>query len=511
MEKMRPILFYIVFFLFCLAFSTTANGYDYDLWARLIAGMSVVQSGIVLKHDFLSYTPTHQWFDHEWGSGVIFYLFQSFFSNAGLLILQTLLVFLIFFFITRIVSLRGVKTTHAYNFLFYYFAFQAMAQVINQPIRCQMFTFLFFTIFLYILELSRKGNDKPLWALPFLMLIWNNLHGGCVSGIGLIVIYIIGEFLNKKPVKKYFYALIPTILVLPINPWGFGYIKFLLAATTMKRPDIMEWWGLFSKFHMYDYIKFKFFAVILILTQFASFKSLSIKNEDKTKLLLLIATLILAVEHVKLLPFFVIAASAFLYDDFYSAFNTLTKNFFNKFALIKDFLVYLLILVFAFAGLYSRAFQPILTSNKYPLREIEFVKINDIKGNLLINFGQGSYAAYKLYPNNLIFMDGRYEEVYYDFMVPMMKKFYLVSKGWDEILKKFPPDVIIIENYYPIYNVLKNDKNWQLIFEGKFYGVFVPKDKAKKNYSIPPKDLEYYKNSLFDTNISFMLESTHDK
>ena len=232
----KPVVFYIIFFLFILGFCTTATNYDYDIWARLIVGMSVVQTGHVIKHDFLSYIPTHTWFDHEWGSGVIFYLTQHFFSSAGLLILQALLVFLIFFVITKIVELRGVKTTSAFNFLFYYFAFIAMSQSLNEVIRCQLFSFLFFTIFLYILELARIGKYKALFILPILMIFWNNLHGGCVAGIGLISLYIIGEFLNKKPVKKYIYALISTILVLPINPWGFEYLGFLLNATTNFLP-----------------------------------------------------------------------------------------------------------------------------------------------------------------------------------------------------------------------------------------------------------------------------------
>lgn len=511
MEKIRPVFFYIVFFLFCLAFTTIADGYDYDLWARLIAGMSFVKTGIILKQDFLSYMPVHQWIDHEWGSSVIFYLVQHLFANAGILLLQASLAFLIFFFISKIIVLRGVKTTSAYNFLFYFFAFQAMSQTINQPIRCQMFSFLFFAIFLYILELSRNGKEKYLWALPVLMLFWNNLHGGCVSGIGLIIIYIIGEFLNKQPVKKYFAPFLATVAVLPINPWGFSYLQFLLSATTMKRPEVIEWWGLFSKYHMYDYVKFKIFALVLILTQFASFKELKIKSEDKTKLLVLAVTLILAIEHVKLIPFFVISACAFLYDDFYTLFNKLTKNFFDKIALAKEIVVYSVIFIFIFSNLRTNAFEPLLNWNKYPLREIEFIKINDIKGNLLINFGQGSYAAYKLYPNNKIFMDGRYEEVYYDYMVPMLKKFYLMNAGWEEVLIKFPPDVMVIEKFYPVYGALNSSKDWKLVFEGKFFGVFVPAKTAGTNYQEPSSDLKDYKNSLFDTDINFVLKSANER
>ena len=42
----------------------------------------------------------------------------------------------------------------------------------------------------------------------------------------------------------------------------------------------------------------------------------------------------------------------------------------------------------------------------------EFLRINNIKGNIIVPFEMGSYISYKLYPQNLIFMDGRYDGVY---------------------------------------------------------------------------------------------------
>ena len=352
------------------------------------------------------------------------------------------------------------------------------------------------------------------------------MHGGAVSGIGLILMYVVGEFCNKKPFKEllpYIYVLIPTILVLVINPWGFSYLEFLLKATTMQRPDVVEWWGLFSKHNVYEYMNFKIIASIIILSEIGVIiKQLLSKTVDfdKTKFIVLVVTLFLAIQHVKLIPFFVIAAMSFIYDDFYTVFNNVTGNIFNRHALFKDTLIYLIFIIFIFSNLRIKSFGPILTKNKYPIRSIEFIKINDIKGDLLTNFAMGSYASYKLYPNNKIYIDGRYEEVYYDYMLQLLRKFCLMISGWDELLKRFPPDVIIIEKSYPIYNTLKTgeiwtdlvdtkkpkDKHnyhWTLVFEEKDFGVFVQTKNLKKTYKEPPSSLDYYKKTLFDTNINF--------
>ena len=79
-------------------------------------------------------------------------------------------------------------------------------------------------------------------------------------------------------------------------------------------------------------------------------------------------------------------------------------------------------------------------------------------------------------------MDGRYEEVYYDYMVPALKEFFLAYPNWNFVLENFPPDVMILENMYPIYNKLKNSKEWKVVYEGKKFGVFLPASEADRKF-----------------------------
>lgn len=508
MRGEKALIFYIILFLFILGFSTTASNYDLDIWARLVAGMGFVQTGHVLNHDFLSYTPTHIWYDHEWGSGVVFYLVRQFFGVAGFLFLQTALVFLIFFTISKVIKLRGTTTTTPYNFLFYYFSFMAFSYVADMPVRCQLFSFLFFTVFLYILESARNGKSKLLWFLPLIMLVWNNLHGGCVVGLGLIVLYIIGEFLNRKPFKNYIYALLGTLVVLPINPWGFDYLGFLFKANTMSRSMIMEWQSLLSKNAVITNISFNFkiFALILLFSE-ADFmvKQIFAKNFkfDATKILVILTTLFFAIWHVKLIPFAVISLACFLYDDFYTIFNTLTKNIFDKIATQKNILVYVIIIIFSISSIKTHGFGPYLNVFRFPLRPVEFVRINNLKGNILEDFSSGSYISYKLFPNNKIFMDGRYEEVYNPELLSLYNDFCIADDDWDKLLKLYPPDIIILNKKYPVFDKVKTDKNWKLVFDDGVSGVFVEAKKAKKHYEQPSSDINYYKKTLFDTSIDF--------
>lgn len=501
-------------FLLILAYSTTAQDYDFDLWARLIAGMGVVDGHQVLKADFLSYPPVHTWYDHEWGSGVVFYFFLKHFGPYSLIFLQAVLVWLIFFFISKFISLR---TDKPYNILFYLFAVFALLDNFNQPVRCHLFSFAFFAGYLYLVEYIRKSQKwKWLFIIPFLTILWNNLHGGVVSGIGLLGMYSVGTFLNDRKNKiwlKFLITAIVSFAVLIINPWGIDYIKFLLMANTMARVDIVEWWGLFSSFHLFKKIPFKIFlAFVLVVESFITIKQIKgfgikefYKSSDKVKWVVLLATLYLSIKHVKLIPFFVMSGLAFVYQDLQVVFkNVPAPKYLNK--LIYSTLSFVLLFYFA-----TREFSvPLRLDWLYPVREVEFVKINNLKGNLLANFGIGSYISYKLYPHNKIFMDGRYEEVYPDNYLQMLKKFHIVTNDWDEILVKFPPDVIIVEKAYNVSKVLTALDEWVEVFDGGRYLVFVKKQDLKKSYIIPTKNIDYYKNTLFDTDIKFEVNNNNE-
>lgn len=276
-------------------------------------------------------------------------------------------------------------------------------------------------------------------------------------------------------------------------------------ANTMQRPYIVEWWGLFSKFYLFKQVKFKLFMLASVaiesLTIYKSIKFNGIKawyeKADKVKYIILLSTLYLSVSHVKLLPFFAIATICFVYDDFYN----LIKNI--KFPVWKDKLVYIFILWVSIFTFLIKDFSVPIGMNTYPIKEVEFIKLNKLKGKILSNFGYGSYISYKLYPNNLIYMDGRYEEVYYDYMVPMLKEFFLAYPNWKQLITYFPPDIMILEKTYPIYKVINESKDWQNAYEGKSFAVFVSNKIAKKDYIKPTDDINYYKNTLFNTGIKF--------
>ena len=355
-DKKWQILFFVTLLIWCFALAYPINP-DYDLFARLIVGNSVIENGFILKHDFYSYAPTHLWLDHEWGASAIIYwvsTLSGFFNKSILTTLsafKSLLVFGIFAIATICVNVRNSKYS-PFNILYFALAVFASNIVFASTVRCHMFSFLLFTLFVLILELYRLHGKKWLLAiLPFLMLLWGNIHGGCLSGLGLILIYAVGEFLNKKNPIPYLITLIVSSIVLFVNPYGFEYVKFLFTAGTMSREWISEWASPFATTFYAFKFKIYFIFMILIALLKGVENKFDLKNVDMTKLLLLVSTGYLAVMHTKLLPFFVILSAIFMFDDVLSILNKIRSL--SLLANDKNKYVYAVILFISLSALNS--------------------------------------------------------------------------------------------------------------------------------------------------------------
>lgn len=471
---------YILLALLCLFLVCLSTNYDYDLFARLIVGERFIENGILPFKDFLSYTPTHPWYDHEWGSGVVFYSVLKYFGPFGLILLQSTLMFGTAFFIIKTQKLQ--KRAFPTSILFMAVFLVLFQHLNSELIRCQHFSFFLFSMFLYILEKNRKSPTNTIWWIPLLVLIWNNLHGGVVSGLGLVFMYFLGALLEKRTWKKLFIVLVISTSALIINPYGVKYLTFLFSAATMHRKYIPEWWPFYAKRHISYYILPAIYGIAGSVVNLAS------KKINITKTIVLLVTLYMGLAHVKLLSLSIIAVAALCYGDF--------VRFFRYFKRFEKY-VYPVVIITALSIPLFSPLVPRADFNKFPHKEIEFLEMNNIKGNIVVPFGLGSFVSYKRYPDNLIYMDGRYEEVYNDKEFLQLRDYELGEPNWDGIVKDYPTEILMPYKYLEVYPIIKSDPNWRLIYEGELCGIFVKKGLVKNSYELPDKDILYYRENIF--------------
>lgn len=476
-------LLYLLIFLLSLFLTCLITDYDYDLFARLEVGEIFFKTGKVLTQCPFSFTETHKWFDHEWGSGVIFYAFLKTLGAGGLILLNALLLTGTTFFIQ--------KTSKTFS-LFSAVLFLVMIHHTNGAlIRCQAFTFFFLAVFIYLLEKYRENQTKWIWILPLLTIIWNNLHGGIVSGLGIAFIYAIGLTIQRKFCKELWLSLLCSIGALVINPYGIKYIAFLFFAATMRRDFIFEWYDVFQAYH-FGY----FLPVLLVMTLILGYKiysDIKSKSFDLIQYVVLVLAIYMGLAHIKMLGIslvvmFIYCALPFLIPK------------------LECIIAVVVIILACSIPLYSLN-MPRATFGVFPLKEVEYLQINNIKGNILVPFEMGSYVSYKLYPNNLIYMDGRYEEVYFQKTLEDLLDFCNKRDGWRKALDNYPTEIVMVEKFDPAYEALKEEQDWVHLYSGSLCGIFVKKNANIFHHDLAPvEDINYYRENMFKHMGSFVNE-----
>ena len=143
--------------------------------------------------------------------------------------------------------------------------------------------------------------------------------------------------------------------------------------------------------------------------------------------------------------------------------------------------------------------------SQQPVEIVKFIKNNNLKGNIMAPFDMGSYIAYKLYPDNLIYMDGRYEEVYYNETKKLLDDFFMATENWDKILNSdIIHDYLIIPNDAMVDEYMKNRKDYKKIYKDNTNSIYSRTDKLKNIYELPVKKIKAGTfQEAFSTNVKF--------
>ena len=456
---------------------------DPDVWARLAVGKLIVESGAVPDQDPFAYTPRKpRWIDHEWGAGVAFYVVASLGGQVGLLVLKALLLFGTVMFI----YLRCRRATgRPPSLLFHLFVLVALYFGFLASIRAQTFTFFFFSAWLYLLERARDGNWRGIWLIPFTAVFWANLHGGFLAGVGLIVLFAASEFIRKGPAGRFSLLAATTAAGSLVNPYGLSYWSYLFDATMMSRSTIAEWRPL--NFFAADAL-FLGFKLLFVVTVIGLITRLYQRNlPDPATLLALAVTAGLGFRVVRHITFFVIVSAPFVWTWLWSVWTStlapaLARSGRQISPLVESAYYGLsrgVILLLMF-NLLSSVPMRIVLFESFPVRAIDFIAQNGLKGNLLVPFNSGSYAIWRLYPDCRVSMDGRYETVYLDSTFTRVREFFVGRPGSDALLDQHPHDIILAPRNEAAEKMMSRRTDWAIAYEDKRHRVYVQTVKQKE-------------------------------
>jgi hypothetical protein len=155
-----------------------ANLPSVDLTYHLRAGAEILDGRGIPTVDTWTYTVAGtSWMDQQWGAQVILATVYRFGGWTGLVVLRALLIAVIFGCLFEIGRRRGLGLRRAAWLALAAFLVSAVAL----GLRPQLLGMAIFAVVL-LLVVDRRAHPGRLWAIPFLVLAWANIHGSFFLG-----------------------------------------------------------------------------------------------------------------------------------------------------------------------------------------------------------------------------------------------------------------------------------------------------------------------------------------
>lgn len=466
MEKIaRAFCILLVFILLFVSFFHEITAITQDLGRHLLFGDIILQTKSVPSTNFLSYThPNFPFINHHWLSEVILTIVFGRFGFAGLLVVTTtvaLCAFLLVFW----TSLRknNVLALCVASFLYLGILLE------RTDVRPEVFSFLFLSSFIVILYKNRTRSTRWIFLLPLLQLLWVNMHIFFIVGTATIGLFLIDGIVmhRKRVVCKQTSILVAvltvSVLATLINPNGIKgalYPFFALQNYGYSIEENQHIWFLWNYAHKQTILYFV------------------------ASVALLFASLLLTIKKTRLIDwflaiFFTIVASLFIRNFGLFIFGTFPAfayacTLLSQKVTLRQTLYTLSLLLLI--GVFLYRISAVASAKRFgahlPKGEdfVLFFLKHNLQGPLFNNFDIGSYLAYRLYPKERVFVDGRPET----YPASFFKETYI---SMQESAKKFKE----VENLYG-FNVtmfshtdqtpwaasfmrfILNDERWKLVY-----------------------------------------------
>lgn len=192
----KIILTSILFLYLTLSYCQQQNMLTADLGRHIRNGEYFLQHHEPITTNYYSYTePEFLTRTHHWGAGVIYYALHKM-GGFGALGLLNVLLYMGAFFLFFKISLE--KSNYIFSIFFSLLAVPLITWRLE--IRPEVFSYLFIAIYYFLL--SRFTDEKLKWQylliLPFIQILWVNIHILFPIGPFLIAVFAFGELINKK-------------------------------------------------------------------------------------------------------------------------------------------------------------------------------------------------------------------------------------------------------------------------------------------------------------------------
>jgi hypothetical protein len=503
-----------------LFLSLTSPAYDSDFWWHLASGRWMFEHRALLSADPFDFTSAIYGASGQvgylltqyWLSQVALYAGYLAGGLEGVALLRAAVFTALFFFLYRLLRRAGAGLLPAT--LLVAVAVQAVVRELDYiAARPQMWSSLLFFVLLFVLEHLRDGRRWAQFALPGLMLVWSNLHGGYVLGVVVIAIAAgVAVLSRREGSRRFLLVALAAVALTGCNPSGY---EALLSYPLMRFKSLgAASGGIFEEDSLFVYRRLSSLprsmpglaaALLLpLLTLAPRYRSLLRERWDL--LLLYLLTLGLGLKAARYLVFLVpmscwvtalnlVALRERLAQS--PRWSSLRARALPQPALAALTAVAVLVPSASYAVVAARSsvLRPGVVLRHPAEGAVEYLKRSGVRGNVFNEYVLGGYLAWRLHPEMKLFIYGRmvYPELlalYNDVEFSPTKSVSLTASGsvayfYQKVLDENAVDTVIFPaadsqsgDMIPLVVTLTRDENWALVHAQPAALVFLRKTPA---------------------------------
>ncbi|HEY9076949.1 MAG TPA: hypothetical protein VIO61_10465 [Anaerolineaceae bacterium] len=465
---------------------------DTDLWWHLRAGEEFLDTGRPVMVDTYSFTRQGlSWTNHSYLSQLFLAIAYRLAGFTGVGFLMVLVIVIGVFFI-----LLQMKGHPLFKLPLLILGSLVMAPVWSA--RPQVFSFLMLGITTWIMYQWKNSQDRRIYRLPFLFILWSNLHGGYPLGLiylGTILaalgIQQIWMEINRKQFcenrefdlqirtgwRKVFIlvgVLIASYLLTAINPNGIR--MWLVPFETVNIHALQTFLDEWSSPNFHQFFQQPFLWLLGSLFLVAALGGHSWKIEDA--LVVVVFGWMAFIARRNFAPFSIVSLpilSHYLWkkvDGFHAhPFISSIKLAGHSRAIpssISNMVNLLIVLILLSVGVMKLSWvtspgliQSLLPSIA-PVGAVKWLKENIPAGRVFNDYNWGGYLIWELRAIP-VFIDGR-TDLYGDTILNDYIKIIRTDEGWQAELDKWEIGTVIIPPSTPLAKQLKM-KDWKIVYE----------------------------------------------
>lgn len=462
---------------------------DAGIGWHIRTGQQILSTHAIPRMDsFSSSMQGRPWFAWEWLYDVLVGKLDAMFGLNGVVWLTAFVIAAVFACTFRLLIARGTEMCAAVVLVL----LAVSASMIHFLARPHVLTWLFTLTWFSILDSSeRESSDgqgksrNQLWALPLLMLLWVNIHGGFLVGFVLWGIFLVAamwtwlrsrsdrieEALQKITAGKRAQRLVLVGLLSAaasiVNPYGLSLYSHILSY--LSNRFLMDHIDEFRSPDFHGWAQRCFLILLVITLATLAVRGRRLRLSGGLTVLFTVYAGLYASRNIPISSILLVLVVGPLVPSI-----GFGRSFFHRMRVVEGgqrghlwpiLAVLGTLFIVAHGGRYGSSilidahFDP----KRMPVEAVTYLRTYQVQGPILSVDYWGGYLIYRLYPSSQVVVDDRHDLYGEQFLKPYLKMIR-GERGWDEFLQTHNASCVLLPRDVALASILNENKEWKTIY-----------------------------------------------